>query len=33
VKDGEAVTPVVGEALGEIAAAAFDAKIDRRGPK
>jgi len=33
VKNGEAVTPVVGEALGEIAAAAFDAKIDRRGPK
>ena len=31
VKNGDAVTPVVGEALGEIAAAAFDAKPDRRG--
>jgi len=31
LKDGAAVTPVVGDALGEIAAAAYDAKPDRRG--
>ena len=30
VKDGSLVTPLVGEALGEIAAAAYDAKRDRR---
>ncbi|HEY2906101.1 MAG TPA: D-alanyl-D-alanine carboxypeptidase/D-alanyl-D-alanine-endopeptidase [Vicinamibacterales bacterium] len=33
VKDAAEVTSVVGEALGEIAAAAFDAKPDRRGKK
>lgn len=31
LKDGDDVTPVVGEALGEIAAAAFDAKPGRGG--
>jgi PBP4 family serine-type D-alanyl-D-alanine carboxypeptidase len=31
LKDSADVTPVVGQALGEIAAAAFDAKPDRRG--
>ena len=30
VKDAASVTPVVGDALGAIAAAAYDAKIDRR---
>ena len=30
VKDGALVTPLVGDALGAIAAAAYDAKIDRR---
>ena len=30
VKDGASVTPIVGEALGEIAAAAYDAKPERR---
>ena len=30
VKDAASVTPVVGDALGAIAAAAFDAKIDRK---
>jgi D-alanyl-D-alanine carboxypeptidase/D-alanyl-D-alanine-endopeptidase (penicillin-binding protein 4) len=30
LKDGNLVTPLVGEALGEIAAAAYDAKHDRR---
>jgi len=29
VRDGAAVTAVVGDALGAIAAAAYDAKIDR----
>ncbi len=33
VKDGADVTTVVGDALGEIAAAAFDAKPDHRGSK
>jgi PBP4 family serine-type D-alanyl-D-alanine carboxypeptidase len=32
VKDAADITPVVGDALGEIAAAAFDAKAERRGP-
>jgi D-alanyl-D-alanine carboxypeptidase/D-alanyl-D-alanine-endopeptidase (penicillin-binding protein 4) len=32
VKDGASVTPLVGEALGEIAAAAYDA-VESRGPK
>jgi hypothetical protein len=27
------VTPIVGDALGEIAAAAYDAKSDRRGSR
>ncbi len=30
VKDGSAITPLVGDALGEIAAAAYDTKPDRR---
>jgi D-alanyl-D-alanine carboxypeptidase len=30
VKDGASATPIVGEALGEIAAAAYDAKPERR---
>jgi PBP4 family serine-type D-alanyl-D-alanine carboxypeptidase len=30
LKDGTLVTPLVGEALGEIAAAAYDAKVERR---
>jgi hypothetical protein len=29
VKDSAAVTPLVGDALGAIAAAAYDAKIER----
>ena len=29
VKDASAVTPVVGDALGAIAAAAYDAKLER----
>jgi PBP4 family serine-type D-alanyl-D-alanine carboxypeptidase len=33
VKDAAEVTPIVGDALGEIAAAAFDAKPDRRGKR
>ncbi len=33
VKDAADVTSIVGEALGEIAAAAFDAKPDRRGKR
>ena len=31
VSDAAAVTPLVGDALGAIAAAAYDAKADRRG--
>ena len=30
VKDGASVTPIVGDALGAIAAAAYDAKLERR---
>jgi PBP4 family serine-type D-alanyl-D-alanine carboxypeptidase len=33
VKDAADVTPIVGDALGEIAAAAYDAKSDRRGSR
>jgi len=31
VKDGSVITALVGEALGEIAAAGYDTKTDRRG--